>query len=89
MVLPLLVFPSLNPGAVRTKGLSEQWLETSFLGVPEWDDPCFGALWGLWRLTRLDCTRNPGSIRSPSSPPPEVLEAKGSISPSKLFTHFL
>lgn len=89
MVFPLLVFPSLKPGAVRTQGLSEQWLETSFLGAPEWDDPCFGAVWGVWRLTRLDCTRNPGSIRSLSSPPPEVLEAKGSISPSKLFTHLL
>lgn len=74
---------------VWIQGLSEQWSETSSLGAPERDDPCFGAVWGVWRLTSLDWIRNPGSVKSPFSPPPEVLEAKGSISPRKLFTHLL
>lgn len=80
----LLVFPSLNPGAV-TAMVRNIFPWCSWMGWPL----CFGAVWGLWRLTSLDWTRNPGSLRSPSSPPPEVLEAKGSISPRKLFTHFL
>lgn len=34
-----------------TQGMSEQWLgETSSLGAPGWGDPCFGAVWGEWRL---------------------------------------
>lgn len=75
---------------VWIKVLSQQWLEVSFLGAPEWDDPfVLGQVGGVWRLTSLDWTRNPGSIRFPSSPPPEVLGAKGSISPRKLLTHFL
>lgn len=61
MVFALLVFPSLNPGAVRAmvRGNILPWCSRT--GWPP--------VWGAWRLPRLDWARNTGSISSPGWKP--------------------
>lgn len=67
------------------QGLSEQWLgETSSPGAPGQGDPLFGVHGDCQGWTEQE-TQGLSALQgeSPSSAPPEVPEAEGSISPKK------